>query len=120
MKENNTNYARILDVNYPEVIYTIANNQYEYDDIISDNKPSKDTLDSEAYTVERLNSNWVEFEKERSKRLKETDHYGLSDNTMTTEMISYRQALRDLPKTETPKSMTDGTLVVNWPVIPAV
>ena len=37
---------------------------------------------------------------ERSKRdllLAETDHYGLSDVTMTDAMTTYRQALRDVP-----------------------
>ena len=39
--------------------------------------------------------------KERAKRddlLKETDHYGLSDVTMSAEMTTYRQALRDVPQ----------------------
>ena len=39
--------------------------------------------------------------QERSKRdelLKATDHYGLSDITMSTEMSTYRQALRDVPQ----------------------
>jgi len=38
----------------------------------------------------------------RSKRnslLKETDHYGLSDVTMSEDMTTYRQELRDLPST---------------------
>lgn len=35
--------------------------------------------------------------KKRDALLVATDHYGLSDVTMTTEMATYRQALRDLP-----------------------
>jgi hypothetical protein len=38
---------------------------------------------------------------ERAKRdnlLKETDHFGLSDVTMSAEMTTYRQALRDVPQ----------------------
>ena len=41
---------------------------------------------------------------ERAKRdelLKATDHYGLSDVTMSDEMTTYRQALRDVPQQET-------------------
>ena len=33
----------------------------------------------------------------RNKRLTETDYLALSDSTLTDEMRSYRQALRDLP-----------------------
>ena len=38
---------------------------------------------------------------ERAKRddlLKETDHFGLYDVTMSAEMTTYRQALRDVPQ----------------------
>lgn len=51
----------------------------------------------------------------RSKRdglLKETDHYGLSDVTMSTEMTTYRQALRDVPQ------QTDFPGTINWPTKP--
>jgi hypothetical protein len=33
----------------------------------------------------------------RNNLLSETDFYGLSDGTMSSEMTTYRQALRDLP-----------------------
>ena len=32
----------------------------------------------------------------RDRLLKNTDHYALSDRTMTAEMTAYRQALRDI------------------------
>lgn len=34
----------------------------------------------------------------RNTFLAETDLYGLSDVTMTSEMTAYRQALRDIPE----------------------
>ena len=37
-----------------------------------------------------------EFRKKRNKLLSETDYLGASDNTMSSEMITYRQALRDI------------------------
>jgi len=52
---------------------------------------------------------------ERAKRdelLKETDHYGLSDVTMSTEMTTYRQALRDVPQ------QTDFPSTISWPTKP--
>ena len=52
---------------------------------------------------------------ERSTRddlLKATDHYGLSDITMTEAMTAYRQALRDIPQQEG----FPGT--ITWPTKP--
>ena len=52
---------------------------------------------------------------ERDKRnelLKETDHYGLSDVTMSSEMTTYRQALRDVPQ------QTDFPSTISWPEKP--
>ena len=52
---------------------------------------------------------------ERSKRdelLKATDHYGLSDVTMTDAMTTYRQALRNVPQ------QTDFPGTITWPTKP--
>jgi hypothetical protein len=49
---------------------------------------------------------------ERNKRLVDTDHYGLSDQTMTDAMSTYRQALRDI--TDTYSNLDD----VVWPMKP--
>jgi len=52
---------------------------------------------------------------ERSTRddlLKATDHYGLSDVTMTEAMTAYRQALRDVPQ------QTDFPGTITWPTKP--
>ena len=53
-----------------------------------------------------------ELRTERNKRLVETDHYGLSDQTMSYDMTTYRQALRDI--THTYSSLDD----VVWPTKP--
>jgi len=53
--------------------------------------------------------------QERSKRdllLAETDHYGLSDVTMSDDMATYRQALRDVPQ------QTDFPSTITWPEKP--
>ena len=50
----------------------------------------------------------------RNNLLSETDIYGLSDMTMTTEMTTYRQALRDI--TDTYSSLED----VVWPDKPEI
>lgn len=49
---------------------------------------------------------------ERNQRLADTDYYGLSDQTMTSEMSTYRQALRDI--TDSATSLDD----VTWPEKP--
>ena len=51
---------------------------------------------------------------ERNKRLAETDYLALSDSTLTDEMRTYRQALRDLPA-----NTTDPASPV-WPTKPEV
>jgi hypothetical protein len=41
----------------------------------------------------------VDLREQRDRLLSETDHYALQDVDLTEEMITYRQALRDLPET---------------------
>jgi len=49
----------------------------------------------ENYSVE--DTAWRWFRQQRNRLLAETDHLALADSTLTDEMRSYRQALRDLP-----------------------
>ena len=51
--------------------------------------------------------------EERNRRLAETDYVALTDATLSEEMRTYRQALRDLPaNTSDPANPT-------WPVKPS-
>ena len=57
----------------------------------------------------------------RSKRnslLKETDHYGLSDVTMSDEMSTYRQELRDLPSTVADDDTASDVDAITFPTKP--
>ena len=59
---------------------------------------------------------WAALRLERDSKLAATDHYGLSDVTLSDEMKSYRQKLRDLPAT------LDNTTVqgdITWPSEPS-
>ena len=38
----------------------------------------------------------ADLRAKRNKLLQDTDFYGMSDNTMSSEMATYRQALRDI------------------------
>ena len=54
--------------------------------------------------------------EERNRLLAETDWYGVSDLTMSDDMKTYRQALRDLPAGKTTKAHVDAA---TWPTKPA-
>ena len=53
--------------------------------------------------------------RERNKKLAETDFYALSDMTMSDDMKTYRQNLRDLPDG---KDTVDKCNNVTWPTKP--
>lgn len=65
-----------------------------------------------AYTTRENNRRAAEERATRDTLLKETDHFALSDVTMSAEMTTYRQALRDVPQqSEFPNNIT-------WPTKP--
>ena len=53
--------------------------------------------------------------RERNQKLAETDFYALSDMTMSDDMKTYRQNLRDLPAG---KDTVDKCDNVTWPTKP--
>ena len=56
---------------------------------------------------------------ERTRLLQQSDWMANSDVVMTDEWKSYRQALRDLPETQTPALDDNGNLInVEWPTPP--
>ncbi len=58
--------------------------------------------------------------EERNQKLTETDWWVLPDRTASQEQKDYRQALRDLPSTASPKLDDDGNLTnVTWPTKPS-
>ena len=57
----------------------------------------------------------AELRVRRTRLLAQTDFYALSDVTMSSDMTTYRQALRDLPAgKDTVKKVNDAT----WPTKP--
>lgn len=50
--------------------------------------------------TESIEDKKTEVRAQRTRLLEETDFYGFSDVTMTSEMSTYRQALRDVPSQE--------------------
>ena len=57
----------------------------------------------------------AEMRAKRTRLLAQTDFYALSDVTMSSDMTTYRQALRDLPAgKDTVQKVNDAT----WPTKP--
>jgi len=56
--------------------------------------------------------------QKRNNLLKETDHYGLSDIVMSSDMTTYRQKLRDLPATVTEDDTANDVDNITWPTKP--
>ena len=57
----------------------------------------------------------AELRSKRNRLLAETDFYGNSDVTMSDDMTTYRQALRDLPSG---KDTVDKCNNATWPTKP--
>ena len=49
----------------------------------------------------------AEIKKERNQKLQETDFYALQDVTMSDEMKTWRQSLRDIPANHTDEAAYD-------------
>jgi uncharacterized protein YjiS (DUF1127 family) len=58
-------------------------------------------------------ANWDRARKERNELLAATDFYALSDVTMSSDMATYRQALRDVP------TSVENSEDVVWPEKPS-
>ena len=57
----------------------------------------------------------AQMRQDRDRLLAETDFYALSDVTMSSDMTTYRQDLRDLPAGKTTKAHVDAA---TWPTKP--
>jgi len=57
----------------------------------------------------------ADMRQTRDRLLTASDWYGVSDLTMSSDMTTYRQALRDLPSGKTTKAHVDGA---TWPTKP--
>jgi hypothetical protein len=58
---------------------------------------SKIVKDDTALTAYKTAEKWKSIRNDRNRRLAETDYLALSDQTLSAEMNTYRQALRDVP-----------------------
>ena len=94
---------RIADIEGGVVAYDADGNEVTLD---------ADAVAAETITVDNAR-NLASLRSQRNQLLAETDYLALSDATLSEEMRTYRQALRDLPdNTSDPANPT-------WPVKPS-
>ena len=65
-----------------------------------------------AWAAGQTGREMAQIRQHRDSLLRETDHYGLGDVTMSDDMATYRQALRDVPASNTVYAD------VTWPTKP--
>ena len=65
-----------------------------------------------AWVAGQAGREMAQIRQHRDSLLRETDHYGLGDVTMSDDMATYRQALRDVPASNTVYAD------VTWPTKP--
>jgi len=84
--------------------------------IINDNGIRRDATAEEQADIEAREKAWTEdtlnrklnaIKEIRLQKLQQTDFYALSDVTMSSEMSTYRQALRDIPQDYTTEDEYD-------------
>ena len=71
--------------------------------------------EEQAWADDALARAQQDLRQERNRRLAETDFYALSDVTMSSDMQTYRQNLRDLPSG---KDTVEKCENVTWPTKP--
>ena len=80
-----------------------SNEVFDSDEVIINEDNVQVVHRVRSMTVEELTvrdmESWTDMRSMRNNKLASTDFYALSDVTMSSEMTSYRQALRDLPNT---------------------
>ena len=67
------------------------------------------------FTAVEFDEAMEDLRAKRNRLLAETDHLALSDNTLSSDMTTYRQSLRDITNGLTTKAQVDA---VTWPTKP--
>lgn len=77
----------------------------------AETQPTSSEINAELARLEAQQP-WNELRAERNRRISETDYLALSDTTLTDDMKTYRQELRNLPQN------TDEPANPVWPIKP--
>ena len=71
--------------------------------------------DEQAWLAGAFDRAMADLRAKRNRLLSATDYLALSDNTMTTEMSAYRQALRDITEGITTKEQVEAIVFPTKP-----
>ena len=82
---------------------------------ISSDEWTKIQAERQTQSDNKFNSELARIRSIRNQLLAETDHLALSDNTLTTEMTTYRQSLRDITNNV---DDLDDINNITWPTKP--
>ena len=91
----------------PNGQYTWVGNDYA--NLTGSDKPSESDIDAELTRLNNIESMRL-LRVERNARLAATDWRASSDLTLSTAWKTYRQSLRDLPASASPKLDSNGNL----------
>ena len=89
-------------------------------DLTADEETEFETRNTE-WAADSANRAMSNLRYARTEKLKETDFYGNSDVTMSSDMTTYRQALRDLPSnytTSDSSALAEDLSNLDWPTKP--
>ena len=82
--------------------------------LTADEETARDAEEA-AYAAGAFDRAIARVREQRNALIKETDYLALSDNTLSTEMTTYRQALRDITNGITTVEQANN---VTWPTKP--
>jgi hypothetical protein len=106
----------ILKIN-PNAKVAITDNDINQIEWLDGTTPiSKADIEAQFPAVE-FDTAMEDLRTKRNNLLKDTDHYALSDQTLSDDMRTYRQSLRDITNGLTTKAQVDA---VTWPTKPGV
>ena len=104
----------ILKIN-PNAQFTVDQNDINQITWLNGTTPiSKADIEAQ-FTAVEFDMAMEDLRAKRNNLLKETDHYALSDQTLSDDMRTYRQSLRDITNGLTTKAQVDA---VTWPTKP--
>ena len=111
---NDTVIKAILKIN-PNAEFTINADDINQITWLNETTPiSKADIEAQFPAVE-FDMAMKDLRVKRNRLLADTDHLALSDNTLSSDMTTYRQSLRDITNGLTTKAQVDA---VTWPTKP--
>ena len=107
-------YKAILKVN-PNAKFSVNANDINQITWLNGTTPISNTDIESQFTAVELEIALENIRNKRNRLIAETDYLALSDNTLSTEMSTYRQALRDITNGITTVEQANN---VTWPTKP--